>query len=275
MKKFIAYLPLLLILCFHACEDTSSEIDYNPNVQSSRDYIRAEDAVFEIVNAFLKAVNDTLVQSTGYAYIDDCDVAYNSIDHSLVFGYGTDNRLCEDLKYRRGRFIALFNGPVFEPGSVATLETDSLFVDDYPLDAKLTIEHTGQNPQNRPVYNLKLTEAYIMLADTTKVRGVDLAMDFSLEWAQGHLTPEVHEDDVYMISGTASGVSTDNYAFSIQVTDPLKNEVECFWISSGKSSISVPVSQVTTGDIDYVTQDQCNNYFLFFFDGNQFFDIIK
>lgn len=275
MKRFFIYLPLLFLLMITSCEDNSSEIDYNPNVLSAKDYIRAEDAIFEIVNAFLKGVHDTLVMQTGYGYIDHCDVAYSAAENSITYSYGDVNRLCGDDKFRRGMFKATFTGPIFEEGTSAQLLTDSLFVDDYLVEAGMIIENTGLNASNKIAYDLNLTSSDIHLPDTSKTIGVNLSADFVLAWHQGSATPEIHEDDIFLVTGSASGTSTDNYVFSIEIQDPLENHLDCRWISSGISRITVPVSQFPSGMIDYIISDGCNNYFYFYFNENQFFDQIK
>ena len=62
MKRFICIWLLfsLPMLWWSSCDDTSSEVDFNPNVSASKDYIRAEDAIMEIVNSFFKGLNDVI-----------------------------------------------------------------------------------------------------------------------------------------------------------------------------------------------------------------------
>jgi hypothetical protein len=150
LKKLLYFILLpLIILGTYSCEEQSSEIDFNPNVLTAKDYIRAEDALFEIVNAFLKGIHDTLVHETGYAYIDFCDVVYNQPENTMKFSYGLVNRLCDDNKFRRGLFCAEFTGVVFNKGVKALITTDSLFVDDFLTEASIEIENLGFNSQNK------------------------------------------------------------------------------------------------------------------------------
>jgi len=259
----------------YSCKDKSSEIDYNPNVLTAKDYIRAEDAIFEIVNAFLKGIHDTLVHETGYAYIDYCDVVYNKVASTMKFGYGDVNRLCGDNKFRRGNFCAEFSGEVFNEGVTAYITTNSLFVDDFLTEAAIEIENLGFNSLNKIEYALRVTGSDIMLPDTSKTVGVQMTTEFILVWEEGSFTPAIYEDDVFLVSGTAAGTSTDGYAFTITIQEPLINHVECFWISGGLSQITVPSAKVPAGDIDYLTENGCYNQFYFYFDNNQFFEYIK
>jgi hypothetical protein len=276
MKKIsIIILFLLPLLWLSACKDKLTEVDYNPNILSSKDYIRAEDAILEIVNAFFKGIHDTLIINNGYGYIDACDVIYYPSENSMIFGYGNVNRLCQDNKFRRGLFNVTFSGQVFLEGVTANIITDSLFVDDFLIEATMEIQNLGINDNNLPEYSLKVISGLIMIPDTTKINGVNLSTDFYMVWAEGSLTPPIHEDDIYLISGTASGVSSDGFEFSVDIQEPITDYVDCFWISQGINQITVPSAEFPTGDIDYITEDGCYNEFHFYFNDNLFYDFIK
>jgi hypothetical protein len=268
-------LLLLPMLWWSSCDNNSSEVDFNPNVSASRDYIRAEDAIIEIVNSFFKGLNDSLVINNGYGYIDACDVSMRPSTNSINFGYGSVNRLCQDNKFRKGLFYATFTGQLFLDWTIADIETDSLFVDDLLVEAKIQIQNLGMNEDNLPEYSLKVISSNIMLPDTTRINGVKLTTDFLLIWAEGSLTPPIHEDDLYLMTGGSSGFSSDGIEFSTEIQDSLYNYVDCFWISRGINLITVPSAGVKTGDIDYITEDGCFNEMNFYFDGNLFYDIIK
>jgi hypothetical protein len=276
--KYLVIIILLLILpmiWLSSCNKNSSETDYNPNVSASKDYIRAEDAILEIVNSFFKGLRDTLVINHGYGYIDACDVSYHPATNSLDFGYGAVDRLCQDNKFRKGLFSATFTGPLFYDWVTADIETDSLFVDDYLIEASIQIQNMGMNGNNLPEFSLKVNSSNIMLPDTTKINGVKLTTNFLLIWAEGSLTPTVHEDDLYLITGGATGLSSDGIEFATEVLDTLYNYADCFWIARGINQITVPSASIQTGEIDYITDDGCFNEMHFYFNDNLFYDIIK
>jgi len=276
MKNTFLILTLLLpVIWLSSCNKKSGELDYNPNVLSSKDYLRAEDAMMEILNAFLKGVHDTLVEGSCFGYIDACEVCYFPEENLMTFGYGGVNRMCLDNKFRRGSFDAYFSGPVFDEGVTASILTDEHYVDDSLVEAKLNILFTGINMSDLPEYNLNLDYCKIKLQDTTKVNGVTISADFTLIWSEGYLTPSIHEDDVYLISGTASGLSSDGYEFFVDIQDPLEDYVDCWWISKGLSEMTVPSGDFQTGDIDYITEDGCFNEMHIFVNDNMFFDYIK
>jgi len=275
IKKLYLTLLLLPLIWFNSCHSTVNEIDYNPDVLSAKDYVRGEDAIFEIVNSFFKGVHDTLVLNQGYGYIDACGVVYVPAENIITFGYGPVNRMCQDGKYRRGSFYANFSGQVFDEGISADITTDSLFVDDLLVEAHLVIQNLGLNTESIGEYSMKVESSLITLPDTVKISKVSIITDFVMAWTVGSSTPGIHEDDVFMISGTAAGLSSDNYDFTISVQDPLEDYIDCFWISKGINLINVPVAEFPSGDIDYITDDGCFNELNFTFNGNLFYDMIK
>jgi hypothetical protein len=275
MKKIMIILSFLPLIWLSACKEKLTEVDYNPNVLSSKDYIRAEDAVFEIVNIFFKGVYDTAVVNHGYGVIDQCTVSYSSAENLLNFSYGTYNKHCDDYKDRKGQFNANFSGQIFEEGVIATIITDSLFVDDSLVVANLEITNLGLNNDNLPEFSLKVLSGLIRFPDTTKMNGVSITTDFVMVWAEGSATPADLEDDMYSITGNASGLSCDLYEFSVIIQDPLLDYLDCFWISQGTSQITVPAGEFPTGTIDYIISDGCFNEMYFYFNDNLFYDKIK
>jgi hypothetical protein len=266
---------LISLLWLVSCDDESKEVDFNPNISASKDYIQAEDAIMEIVNSFFKGINDSLVVNYGYGFIDACDVSYHPAGNYINFGYGPVDRLCQDGKMRRGIFTATFTGQLFDNWTLADIQTDSLFVDDVLIEANMEIQKLGVNENNLPELSLKVTSTNIMLTDSTKINGVRMTTDYTLVWAEGSSTVTIHEDDLYLINGTAAGFSTDGIEFSTVVQEPLYDYVDCFWISRGIDQITVPSAKFPTGDIDYITEDSCNNAMNFYFDDNLFYDVIK
>lgn len=255
-----------------ACDETRDEIDYQPNVNSSKDFVRAEDALFDIVNAFLKGLHDSLITQNNYAFIDFCGVTYDPDENIMHFSYGAVNRMCQDGKFRRGDFYAAFDGPVFEPGVMAALTTDSLFVNDSLVISNITMTNLGLDAQEKVQYGLDVLSLTVAPRDSTALSRVQIAADLNLSWDQGSMTPEIHEDDYYLVTGTASGISSEFTDFSVTIDEPLVNYVDCCWIISGTHLITVPSADIKQGMIDYLSADGCNYMVHLYFNENFFYD---
>jgi hypothetical protein len=276
MKKILLVVTVCAALVsLYSCKSMTSEIDYNPNVLSAEDYVRAEDATFEIVNFFFKGIHDTLVIENNYGYIDNCEMYWYPDEKLLTFGYGDVNRMCQDGKFRRGSFYAQFSGAKWDVGVTASITTDRLYVDDSLVQAHIDITYNGLNSGNFQEYSLLVTSCQIKLQDSTKINPVTISADFLMEWITGASTPDIHEDDSYLVSGTASGTSSDNYTFSVEIQDSLVDQIDCFWISSGLSKITIPEADFQSGTIDYIKDDGCFNEMNFYFNDYKFYDILK
>jgi hypothetical protein len=276
MKNLSVVILVSVILSgLYSCKDKPSETDFNPNVLSAKDFLRAEDAMYEIVNFLFKGINDTLIITDNYGYIDNCEIYWYPDEKLLTFGYGDVNRMCQDGKFRRGSYFAQFDGEKWDVGVKTVITTDRLYVDDSLVEAHIEITKNGINAENLQEFAMNTLFCTVKLQDSTKLNPVNISADLTLAWSEGYLTPEIHEDDIYIVNGSYTGTSTDGYVFSVEVQDPLSDPIDCFWISAGLSSITVPEADLQMGTIDYITDDGCFNEMNFYFNENKFYDILK
>lgn len=276
MKKNVSlFLSIVALIVLFACNKDKKEADYNPNVLSSKDYVRAEDAMFDILNTYFKGILDTLVIEHCYGYIDNCEVCWYPDDSLLTFSYGEVNRMCQDNKFRRGQFNVVFDGNKWDQGVKANLETVDLFVEDSVVEARMVLTNNGINADNFKEISIDVDYCTIRLSDSTKLLPVTIGGNYTLQWIEGSATPAIHEDDTYLVSGTASGTSSDGYAFSVEIIDPLRNFIDCFWIEEGLSGITVPSGEYTSGTIDYLSIDGCAAEINFYFNDLKFYEVLE
>lgn len=271
LKNYPIIIALSFLVIATGCVNKNSEIDYNPNVKSSKDYIFAEDVYIEVFNTYFKSVNDPEVLAGESGWIDNATVVYNDTENRMYFQYGEVNRGCPDGKFRRGYYQADFNGPVNQEGTRATLSFHEFFVNDDKVTGTAASEFLGSGTGD-PGYSYTVTGGVIELFDTVEVRQIAYNCDYEIFWEQGLQTPGDHDDDLLSITGTSDGVSVDNYDFSAMVTVPLRNNLGCYYIQSGILEISIPSGSVEKGTIDYIIEDDCNSLVNFYFDDNLFFD---
>ena len=74
----------------------------------------------------------------------------------------------------------------------------------------------------------------------------------------------------FTITGSGNGRSSSSYAFSFLVGTPLVNDIYCQWIRQGVMQLYVPSADVTTGTIEYMNSDKCNNRVTYNFEGSLF-----
>lgn len=272
-KSLYLFIFLTAVLFSQSCKETPDAVDYQPNIQAAKDYITAEDIFIEIFNVFFKAVQDTTLISTGYSYIDACGVL-RGVD-KLTFDYGQTDRLCPDNKFRRGTFVAVFNGEMFVEGTKATITPDDFFVDGDQVEGLIEIENLGKNTSDKVKYSFKLKTGKITWADTTQISFMQYAIDYQMTWQVGDHTPGIPEDDILTIIGKASGVSTLGDAFNLNINQDLYDRLDCNWIVLGITNLNIPSVQVLNGTIDYILEDDCNYRVNFNFNNNLFYHNLK
>jgi hypothetical protein len=171
--------------------------------------------------------------------------------------------------------LGKLGGPIFTTGSTATLVMDSLFVDEDLIEGTIHCEFLGTDLDGKQGFAIVVDSVFITLHDTTSTLPViRFSCNYTLTWEQGSNTPDIHEDDMLLVSGTMDGKSVDGYDFQSTVTDPLVDDLGCFWVVSGIHQITTPSGQITQGTIDYIADDLCNFEVNFFFGDSFFFDDI-
>ena len=271
LLKTISILAAILSMVAFGCSNKNTEVDYNPNVLSSKDYIFSEDVFMEVFNTYFKSINNSEVLAGENGWIDHATVDYSSVDNTMLFNYGEVNRGCPDGKFRRGHYEAVFNGPVNEEGTEATISFHDFYVNDDKVTGNVTSRFLGNEPGSW-LYSYIVSGGLIEKYDTIDTVRIRYSCDFEMSWDEGSETPDDPVDDILSITGISGGVSAENVEFSASVAVPLMNHIDCFYLASGIHEITVPSAPVSTGTIDYIIEDDCGRMVNFYFDENRFFD---
>lgn len=181
--------------------------------------------------------------------------------------FGEENCLCLDEKYRRGSIIYEMTAPYRQPGSLITINTDDYYVNDYKVEGTRSIANGGVNSDGFLEYNINVTDGQITTPDNeiisweskrTRVwfEGSETAF-FTVDSINGgFLGWEGILDDVYEITGTASGTSREGRNFKAEISSPLVAANNCRWITQGV--LVLKPEELLERVIDYGSGD-CDN----------------
>lgn len=147
----------------------------------------------------------------------------------IDFGTGTT---CNDSRTRSGKIRISYTGRYIEPGSIITAVPEDYFVNNVKVEGTKTITNITQ--ANQPtthrvvVSNGKLTfsDNTTFFWETNRVRVWQLG--------QSDLNPF---NDVFQITGTASGVNRKGKNFTAEITTPLIVKTEC-WLQGIRKPVS-------------------------------------
>lgn len=263
---------LVLSSCFKEKKDydTSFSQDnaYVENVFNNVSNIT--DEAFE-----LSSDRSNLELTTSY-YLSECTeviLDLSSSPYLLSIDFGEENCLCNDGHYRRGKILTTFTGMYREPGTVIMHTLENYFVDNDEVIGTMLVTNTGLNGQEHMQYDVEVTGEVHKANDG---RIIIYTSDRTREWIGGRESFEVI-DDVYLISGTASGESSDNASegsntklmntWQMHTTSPLRVALNCNWVSAG--TLVVNASGWDEAIIEYGSGD-CDNEIFVIYNGKTY-----
>lgn len=136
---------------------------------------------------------------------------------TITVNFGTSNCLCNDGRYRRGSIVYSFTGKYRDSLTVITVTPQNYFVNDNQVTGSKTITNQGHNAANHLVYQLT---ANMQIIKANGAGTISWQANRQREWTAGEST-STWNDDMYSITGTASGTNANGNAFNSVITTPL------------------------------------------------------
>jgi len=262
MKNYlsISFISIsLLTIVFAGCKKTET-YDAIPE----QDNAMAENES----NRVIQAVNST---ATGYGFtgsnggVRDAEgflpscatVTVDTTDsqRTITIDFGSTPCLCDtwDGRYRQGKIIATWTGAYRDSGTVITIVTQDYYQGISATEMNgfaysKTVTNMGHNGNGNLHYAINVSSAVITLYNNGGT--ITWTSQRDREWIGGETTL-LPFDDVYSITGSASGTDQDGLQFTVNITNPLIAKVSCPWITQGTLEIthgSNPTATLDYGD---------------------------
>jgi len=132
---------------------------------------------------------------------------------------------------RSGKIIAAFSGPMTTTNSSLTITFNNYTVNGTIVGGTKVVTNNGPNQTTRNyVFTHVVSNATLVNAAT----GLNLSWNSTkkFEWTEGMGT-STRLDDVFSITGSASGTNSKGNAFTILITKPFIRQLACRFIVSG------------------------------------------
>jgi hypothetical protein len=157
---------------------------------------------------------------------------------------------------RKGKIIGVFSGFYTSPGTRVDVSFNNYFVNNHKVEGLKTITNQGRNNQQKLVYTVEDDNGRI-----TKPDGGIITWESSREhiWNEGESTVLFICDDVYTITGTASGEISDGTPYGIRTVTAVEKNVCCPYLSAGILTYTVDGTDVATVDYGGGTCDALGN----------------
>jgi hypothetical protein len=166
--------------------------------------------------------------------------------HSLTLDFGTVNCTGADGKARRGKIIVTWTGRYRQSGTVITHTFDNFYQNDNKIEGTKTVTNMGLNNAGHMYFTVVISNAKITRANGKIISWTSTR---TREWIQGENTLSV-ADDIYSLTGSASGTDGNGNAFSVTITKALTIDFSCVYhLTSG--TIDITPAGKATRTIDY------------------------
>ncbi len=242
MKKLIN--PVLTLCCIlsviiYSCTKSSSSGNNTDNsTQSASDNSFAESTNNDVTSISAQSEDNGVTGSYGdstFSFIlSPCaSVSIDNIStpHKLIIDFGTDNCLCYDGKYRRGKILVTYSGLYRDSASSHAITFDNYYVNNYKVDGTQTVVNNGHNAAGNLTFSVNVNST---ITDSTG-KTLTYTSARTREWVAGESTDGLFgwTDDVYSITGAASGTAFDGTQFTSSISSPLIVALNCHWIEKG------------------------------------------
>ena len=168
---------------------------------------------------------------------------------TLDFGSGCETR----GHTRKGKIIFTYTGKLNVPGKQVITTFENYSIDSFSIEGKHILTNTATAGANQKSFSVKIENGKITNVNNGKwwTRNSDR----QFVQTEGNGTDFFPVDDVFSITGNASGANSNNKAWVSEITSPLIKKFTCKWLVKGVLEVSV---NSTVGTLDFGNGD-CDN----------------
>ncbi|MGD1848088.1 MAG: hypothetical protein ACFB10_22055 [Salibacteraceae bacterium] len=271
---------LLTVLTFSSCE----KYRLNRETNASEDNNLAENFFNDVHKVAEEAAKGEELDEEGktemvYSFGSCATVTVNpawpdpSFPKTIDVDFGTSPCTGTDGRTRTGKLVYTLTDYYRNDGSVMTITTENYTVNDYQVDGTRKVTNNGRNGNNNLNFSIEVSGARIT---TPEGEVVTWNSTRNREWIEGENTNFLTDgitgilDDVYLITGSGSGTSRAGRDFEVEITEALRVELDCRWITAGEMEIRP--NDLKTRTIDYGDGDCDQNATVSI--GNRDYDIL-
>jgi len=235
---------LFLGLFFTACQkDTTDNLAdqevADKLIVSSEDHATAEDFYQDVEDQ----VDDAIETRGGGG---DCptvtaDPDWQTYPRTVTIDFGDG---CEGPhgRIRKGQIVVTLTDNMINEGAVRTATFVDFYIDDAHIEGTRTLTNLGYDDNGNITLSRVVAGGHITLPNGNEA---SWESDVVMTQIEGGDTPLLFIDNVFEITGTASGVNRKGKAYSIQIVEPLVKKKICPWFVSGVMTLTVDNVDVT------------------------------
>ena len=175
---------------------------------------------------------------------------------TIDFGTGCLGR---DGKFRKGKIVSIYTNPMVLPGAKVSTTFIGYHVDSFKIEGTHITENTSRS--NMQGWKVVVINGKITNTNTNKWRMWNSVKD--VLQISGNGTPHFPLDDIYKITGSATGSNSGGHTWASLIVDPLIKKFACQWIVQGTVRL---VRDGRPAVLDY-GNGQCDNLAIIYING--------
>lgn len=208
---------------FSACKKKDNE-EKDTDTVGAADHSFASSTVNDMTNISDEASKGHSISSfktaESYALLSSCaTITFDTLAaaKTITVNFGATNCTGNDGRDRRGAIIISFTGKYRDSLTVITVSPQNYFVDNNQVTGSKTITNKGHNALHHLVYDIN---ANIQIIKANGAGTISWQSSRQREWTSGENTL-AWNDDMYSITGSASGTTSNGNTFTSIITSPL------------------------------------------------------
>ncbi|MFM7770744.1 MAG: hypothetical protein ACKO8Q_09330 [Bacteroidota bacterium] len=209
----------------------------------ARDAAFGEQLLADVDNfVHLVSSNTDGIRTLNFPCVDTVLVDTLSYPKTITIDFGEDDCFGNDGKNRKGKIHVSYTGRYSQSGTIISISTENYRVDNAQINLVKTVTNEGLNSNSQPYFSVQ-AEGDIV----TETGSISYVSSRIRTWLSGFSTVDF-SDDVYDISGSGSGINRNGDPFSVNITNPLRIQLDCAWILSGRIDIEPADGDLRTLD---------------------------
>ena len=225
-QSYITNFLLIITSIMFSCQDDNllENLDQN-NLQACHDYTLIEKTIVDIEREIEHAFISTHTTKNLPNYISlNTDT---SNQDTLIINFGEDNFL--HLGHiKRGEIIIIYNKFLYDNGANISATFTDFYINNNLVQGNIVLSNIGFNENENLEFSLEINN----LSLNTENGIINLNGNYNKEMVEGFSTQYQYLDNVYHVSGNASGNSVNNNSFNINISDSIIYNLSCFQTSS-------------------------------------------
>lgn len=145
---------------------------------------------------------------------------------TIDFGTGCLGR---DGKFRKGKIVSIYTNPMVVPGAKVSTTFIGYHVDSFKIEGT----HITENTSTSNMQGWKVVVINGKITNTNNNRWRKWNSVKNILQIAGNGTPNFPLDDIYKITGSATGSNSGSHTWASMIVEPLIKKFSCQWIAQG------------------------------------------